>query len=391
MRKVAIVGAGQTVFSGAQTRTNVELFSEAALEAMAGAGVKPADIQALLVGNSLSAFEEAQQIAHTFIVENLGLANVPANTTDGACASSAISIHEAFLWIATGMYDIVLAGGMDRAASMGTKLATETYSMYADAFYDGPTGITFPGIFAMLAHLYAHKYGIEISKLKEQMAQVSVKAHKYGSKNPKAHLQREITVEKVLKSPLVSQPLQVYDCCPFSDGGAAVVLAAEEVARKLTAKPVFITGIGQASAGTLMSQQKYLPHLIARELAVKKAYRMAGCGPADIDVCELHDSFSIAEIIAVESLGFFEYGQGAAASARGETLVGGKVAVNPTGGLKAKGHPVGATGAAQVYEIFRQLRGESGVNQVEGVRIGLTDAMGAAGNLHCCMVMERGW
>jgi acetyl-CoA C-acetyltransferase len=391
MRRVAVVGAGQTVFSGAQSRTNVELFSEAALEAMAGAGVKPRDIQALLIGTAMSDFEESQQIAHTFIMENLGLAGIPANTTDGACASSSVAIHDAFLWIASGMYDVILVGGMEKAASMGTKLATQTYSMYTDAFYDAPTGITFPGVFAMLAHLYAHKYGIEMARLKEQMARISVKAHKYGSLNPKAHLQREITVEKVLKSPMVCQPLQVYDCCPFSDGGAAVVLASEEIARKLTDKPVFLTGIGQASAGTLMSQQDYLPRLIAREHAVKKAYKMAGVEPQDIDVCELHDSFSIAEIIAVESLGFFDYGRGAEASARGETLIGGKVAVNPTGGLKAKGHPVGATGAAQVYEIFRQLRGESGVTQVEGARIGLTDAMGAAGNIHCCFVLERGW
>ena len=172
---------------------------------------------------------------------------------------------------------------------------------------------------------------------------------------------------------------------------AAVVLASEEVARKLTDKPVFITGIGQASAGTLASQQDYLPRLIAREIAAKQAYAMAGVTPQDIDVCELHDSFSIAEILAVESLGFFEYGKGGEATARGETMIGGKIAVNPSGGLKAKGHPVGATGAAQVYEIFRQLRGECGETQVEGARIGLTDAMGASGNIHCNMVLERGW
>jgi acetyl-CoA C-acetyltransferase len=200
-----------------------------------------------------------------------------------------------------------------------------------------------------------------------------------------------LSVEKVLKSPMVCQPLQVYDCCPFSDGGAAVILASEEAARKLTSKPVFITGIGQASAGALASQQDTLPWLIARELAAKEAYAMAGVKPQDIDVCELHDSFSIAEILAVESLGFFERGRGGEAIARGETLIGGKVAVNPSGGLKSKGHPVGATGAAQVYEIFRQLRGECGETQVEGARTGLTDAMGASGNIHCNLVLERGW
>jgi acetyl-CoA C-acetyltransferase len=391
MRKVAVVGVGQTKFSGAQSRTNTELFTEAALDAMNGAGVKARDIQALLVGNALADFEEGQQIAHSFIAENLGLDHVPSILSDGACASSSVVIHDAFLWIASGMYDIVLVGGMEKAASMGTQLATQTYAQYAERFFDYPTGITFPGIFAMLAHLYAKKYGWEMVRLKEQMALVSVKAHKYGLLNPKAHLQRELTVEKVLRSPMVCQPLQVYDCCPFSDGAAVVVLASEEAARKLTDRPVFITGIGQASAGSIASQQKYLPHLIAREIASQKAYKMAGVTPPDIDVCEIHDSFSIAEILAVESLGFFEKGKGGEAIARGETMIGGKVTVNPSGGLKAKGHPVGATGASQVYEIFRQLRGECGVTQVEGARIGLTDAMGACGNIHVNMVMQRGW
>jgi acetyl-CoA acetyltransferase len=243
----------------------------------------------------------------------------------------------------------------------------------------------------MLTYLYASTYHIPIQKLKEQMALVTVKAHKYGMLNPKAHLHRELTVEKVLKSSMVCQPLQVYDCCPFSDGAAAVVLASERIARKLTSKPVFITGVGQASAGSLASQQDYLPRLIARELAAKKAYHMAGVGPADIDVCELHDSFSIAEILAIEGLGFFEYGKGGEATERGETMVGGKVAINPSGGLKAKGHPVGATGAAQVYEIVRQLRGEGGEVQVEGAETGMTDNMGAGGSIQCNIILRRGW
>jgi acetyl-CoA acetyltransferase len=391
MRRVAVVGVGQTRFSGAQNRTNIELFSEAAMAAIADAGLKTGDVQALHIGNALSDFEEGQQIAHPFIAENLGLRNIPTNTCDGACASSSIAIRDAFIWVASGMYDIILVGGMERAASMGTQLATQSYSMFTDRSYEYPTGITFPGVFAMLAHLYAKKYAIPMDKLKEQMALVSVKAHKYGLLNPKAHLQRELTVEKLLRSPMVCQPLQVYDCCPFSDGAAAIVLASEEAARRLTDRPVFITGSGQASAGTLASQQGYLPHLIARELSAKQAYHMAGVTPRDIDVCEVHDSFSIAEILAVESLGFFEYGTGGEASARGETMITGRIAVNPSGGLKAKGHPVGATGAAQVYEIFHQLRGDCGQTQVEGAVTGLTDAMGASGNIHCVMILKRGW
>ncbi|MBN1190854.1 MAG: hypothetical protein JXA46_13955 [Dehalococcoidales bacterium] len=391
MRRVAVVGVGQTKFGGAQSMTNTELFTQAAVEALESANIKNSDVQALLVGNVLSDYEEGQQIAHAFIAENLGLFHIPVNTYDGACASSSVAIHDAFIWIASGLYDIVLAGGMERAATMGTHLATQTYAMYTDRYYDYPTGITFPGVFAMLAHLYAKKCGIEMARLKEQMALVSVKAHKYGHLNPRAHLRKELSVEKVLRSPIVSQPLQVYDCCPFSDGGAAVVLASEEAARKLTDEPVYITGVGQASAGSLASQQDTLPWLVVREEAAKRAYAMSGVGPADIDICEVHDSFSIAEILAIESLGFFPRGTGGEATARGETQIGGKVVVNPSGGLKAKGHPVGATGAAQVYEIFRQLHGLCGETQVEGARTGLTDAMGASGNIHCVMVMERGW
>jgi len=391
MRRVAVVGAGETKFSGAQTRSNVELFTEAAMEAMQEAGVKSRDIQALLVGNVLSDFEEGQQIVHAYIAESLGLSHVPANIYDGACASSAVAIRDAFIWIASGLYDLVLVGGTERAASMGTKLATEAYAMYCDRHFEYPAGITFPGIFAMLTHLYAVKYNIPLPRLKEQMALVSVKAHKFGMLNPKAHMHRELTVEKVLKSNLVCQPLQVYDCCPFSDGAAAVILASEETARRLTDRPVFITGAGQASAGSLASQQDYLPHLIARTVAARQAYQMAGRKPEDIDVCELHDSFSIAEILAIESLGFFEYGTGGEATARGETGPGGKVVINPSGGLKAKGHPVGATGAAQVYEIFHQIRGECGQTQVEGARIGMTDTMGASGSIHVNLILERGW
>jgi acetyl-CoA C-acetyltransferase len=391
MRRVAVVGVGETKFSGAQTRTTAELFAEAAMDALNEAKLKPGQVQALLVGNAMSDYEEGQQITHTFIAESLGLPHVPANVYDGACASSSVAIRDAYIWIASGMYDIVLVGGTERAASMGTKLATQIYSMYCERFSEYSCGITFPGVFAMLAHLYAQRNRIPLPRLKEQMALVSVKAHRYGLLNPKAHLQRQMTVEKVLKSSVVCQPLQVYDCCPFSDGAAALVLTSDEMARKLTAKPVFITGCGQASAGTLAGQKDHLPWIIAREVAVKQAYNMAGVRPEDIDVCELHDSFSIAEIIAIESLGFFERGQGGEAVARGETMIGGKVAINPSGGLKSKGHPVGATGASQVYEIVRQLRGECGQTQVEGARIGLTDTMGASGSIHCNFILQRGW
>jgi acetyl-CoA C-acetyltransferase len=391
MRKVAVVGVGETKFSGAQSRTNSELFCEAAMEALQLANLKSKDIQALLIGNVLADYEEGQQIVQAFIAESLGLEHVPANIYDGACASSAVAIRDAFIWVASGMFDFVLVGGTERAASMGTRLGTQTYAMYSERYAEYPTGITFPGIFAMLAHLYASKYSIPLPVLKEQMAATSIQSHQYGLSNPKAHLRREMTLEKVLKSSMVCEPLQVYDCCPFSDGAAAIILASEDAARRLTSKPVFITGVGQASAGTLAGQQDHLPHLVVRELAAQQAYRMAGRTPRDVQVCELHDSFSIAAILAVESLGFFEKGHGGEAFVRGDTRLNKLISINPSGGLKAKGHPVGATGAAQVYEIFHQLRGECSATQVENARVGLTDAMGASGSIHCNFILERGW
>ncbi len=391
MRKVAVVGIGETKFSTAQARTNVELFTEASMDALDEANLKPKDIQALFVGNALGGFEEGQQMVQAYIAENLGAFNIPANRYDGACASGSMAVRDAFMWVASGFYDIVLVGGTERAAAMGTPLATRTFAMYSDSRYEYPSGITFPAVFALLTHLYAKKYDIPLPKLKEQMASISVKAHHYGMFNPKAHFHKEITVEMVLDSFMVCQPLQLYDCCPFSDGAAALVLASEEAARKLTNRPAYITGVGQASSGALASQQEYLPRIRARELSARQAYDMAGLTPDDIDICELHDCFSIAEIIAMEGLGFFQFGTGGEASQRGETRIDGKIAINPSGGLKAKGHPIGATGAGQVYEIVRQLRGECGETQVEGAKTGMTDTLGGDGSTLCNLILQKGW
>jgi len=392
MRKVAVVGTGETKFSGAQDKTEVELFSEAAMDALNEANLTPKDIQALFVGNVLGDFSEGQGSIQAFIGENIGLSNVPANRYEGACASSSIAIRDAYLWVASGFYDIVLVGGVERAATMGTPLATRTFAMFSDSRYEFPSGITFPGVFAMLAHLYSHKHGIPLPKLKEQMAQTSVQSYRYGTLNPKAHFQKIVTMEEVLKSFMVCTPLQLHDCCPFSDGGSALVLASEEVAKKLTNKPVYITGIGQASAGLLSSQKEFLPRIRSRELACEQSYKMSGRKPEDIDVCELHDCFSMAAIIAAECLGFFDYGTAGEAWLKGEADIGGKVAINPSGGLKSKGHPIGATGAGQAYEVVKQLRGEAEEGrQVPDAKIGMTDTLGGDGGTLCNIIFERGY
>jgi len=390
LRKVAIVGTGHTPFTFATEKTSVELFSEAAMDAINEASLRPKDMQALYLGNCLGGFSEGQAMLQSYAADDIGAFHIPATRFEGACASSSLAIRDAFIWVASGYYDVVLAGGVERAASMGTPLATRTFAMFTDSHYEYPAGLTFPAIFAMLAHLYAKRYGVPLEKLKEQMALVSVQSHYYGMSNPKAQFRKEITTEDVLKGFMVASPLQLLDCCPFSDGAAAVVLVSEERAKEITDKPVYITGIGQASSGKLSAQKDYLPRLRAREESAKQAYDMAGIGPSDIDVCELHDCFSIASLIAAESLGFFEFGTSGEAWQKGEAKIGGKTPINVSGGLKAKGHPIGATGASQVAEIYHQLRGESEERQVEGAKIGLTDTLGGDGVL-CTLIMQKGW
>ena len=395
MRKVAVIGAGETKFSGAQEKTGVELFAEAAMDALNESSLKPKDIQALFVGNALGDFAEGQGMIQSFIAESIGAWDVPSNRYEGACASGGMAIRDAFMWVASGFYDIVLVGGVERAATMSTGLATRTFSMFTDARYEYPTGVTFPAVFAMLAHLYAAKYGLPLDKLREQMAAVSLQSYKYGSINPQAHFfgkYKDLTADKILNGFVVCSPLALHDCCPFSDGAAALILTSEEVAKKLTDKPVYIAGVGQASSGPLSNQNKLLPRIKAREISAKQAYDMAGITPHDVDVCELHDCFSIASIIAAESLGFFEFGKAGEAWMNGEADIGGKVAVNPSGGLKSKGHPIGATGAGQVYEIVKQIRGEvEDERRVEGARIGMTDTLGGDGGTLVNLVLQQGW
>jgi acetyl-CoA C-acetyltransferase/acetyl-CoA acyltransferase len=267
----------------------------------------------------------------------------------------------------------------------------------------------------MLAHLYSKKYGIPLEKLREQMALVAIKSHRNGKLNPNAHFGsiRDIMDSRIVKAkqkglpiptwtdemeffydlsvnPWIAKPLQLFNCCPFSDGAAAVVLTSLEMAKHLTDKPVIIAGVGQASAGDIGSQKDFTL-MPSRQISAKQAYDMAGLGPNDIDVCELHDCFSRSEIVCTEALGFFDFGNGSEAVERGETEIGGRIAINPSGGLKARGHPIGATGAAQVYEIAKQLREEAGARQVDGAKVGMTDTMGGDISTVAHIILKRGW
>ena len=387
MREVAVVGAAMTKF-GISRKSNLEMFAEAGLEAIGQSNLEPRVLQALFFGNCLGDFEEGQLHMAPFAHAELGLTlSAPATRFESACATATVAIRHAALLVGSGVYDLVLAGGTERAARMGTPLATRTFAMACQAQHEAAIGLTFPGVFAMATHLYAHKYGIPLEVLKRNMAEVAVKNHSHGFLNPKAHFQKVIQAETVLSGMMVADPLQLLDCCPFSDGAAAVVIAEAGTARKLTQKPVYIAGMGQASAGPLYRQQD-LTRVRAREASARAAYDQAGLTPRDIDVVELHDCFTIAEILALEGLGFYDFGKAHDAAAKGETTFKGKVVVNPSGGLKAKGHPIGATGAAQVVEIVEQLRGESGPRQVDGARVGLVDTLGGDFGTVCNLILR---
>lgn len=284
-------------------------------------------------------------------------------------------LHAAFrhavMEIAAGVSDVVLVGGGERVLNVPTAESTEYFAYASDASWEQPLGLTFPGVFALVARAHMAKYGTT----EEQMAAVAVKNHKHGTMNPKAQFQKEITLETVMKSPYVADPLKLYDCCPFTDGGAAIVLASEDVARPRR-RAVWVLGTAAASDSMLLGDKKDLSRVMATERAAKAAYQQAGKSPSDVNVVELHDCFTIAEIVATEGLGLFEPGAGGIAAERGDTSLGGKVPVNPSGGLKSKGHPIGATGAAQIAEIVTQLRGEAGPRQVDGARTGLTHTLG---------------
>jgi acetyl-CoA C-acetyltransferase len=370
MRRVAVIGVGVTKF-GKHDRTSAELFASAAADALIDAGIDAGRVQALYYGNVVGSETEHQLHTGPQAASILGIPTVPTTRFETACASSHAAFRHAVMEIAAGVSDVVLVGGAERVLNVSTEDSTAYFAYASDARWEQTLGLTFPGVFALVARAHMAKYGTT----EEQMAAVAVKNHRHGVLNPKAQFQKEITIEQVLRSALVADPLKLYDCCPFTDGGAAVVLASEEVARK-SRRPVWVLGSAAASDYMLLHDKRDLSRVPATERAAAAAYSQAGLGPADVDVVELHDCFTIAEIVATEGLGLFEPGAGGIAAEKGQTSLGGKVPVNPSGGLKAKGHPIGATGAAQVAEIVTQLRGEAGRRQVEGARTGLTHTLG---------------
>jgi acetyl-CoA C-acetyltransferase len=312
--------------------------------------------------------------------------HLPTVRVEGGGACGAIALLQARMAIASGMYDIVVVGGAEKMTDVGDVQAAEILSSTADQEWESVFGATFAGLYAMMARRHMHDFGTT----REHLAAVAVKNHKNGSLNPNAQFQKEITTEDVLRAPWVAEPLGLFDCAPLSDGAAAVVLCAMEKARRYTETPIRIAGSGQASDFLALHDRRDLTAMDATVVAGKRAFSEAKVEPHGIQVAEVHDNFTITEILAIEDLTFVEKGKGGPATADGVTALNGKISVNPSGGLKARGQPVGATGVAQAVEIVRQLRGEAGKRQVVGAQRGLTHTLGGTGATAVVHVFERG-
>ncbi|MFH2112149.1 MAG: beta-ketoacyl synthase N-terminal-like domain-containing protein [Candidatus Bathyarchaeota archaeon] len=397
-RNVCIVGAGMTRFHHKlhADKQGRELFVEAALEAAASVDkdFTLGDAEALYLGYFSSDMFERQAHTSALMADWLGVNPIPATRIETACASSGAAVNVGALAVASGLYDVVLVGGVEKMRNLDTGQVTDTLALAADASYEAAMGFTFPGLYAAMADAHFSKHG----STWEQLAAIAVKNHVNGALNDKAQYQETIMEiagklgeRKGLKfrdeleflrselNPFVASPLRLFDCCPISDGAAVVVLAAEEVAHKYTDTPVKLLGLSQASDTMAIHDREDLTTLKATTLASRQAYKMAGVKSKDVDVACVHDCFTIAELVATEDLGFFPKGKGGVAAVEGRTGLSGDKPINPDGGLKAKGHPVGATGAAMVVEMFKQLRGQAGRRQVKDAEVGLTQNVGAAG------------
>jgi acetyl-CoA C-acetyltransferase len=348
-----------------------DLFVEAASEALRSARADHLD--AVFIGNMSAGQFVGQEHIGPLLVDHLGMAGVAAGRVESACASGGLALRTAFVEVASGMSDLVMAAGVEKMTDSID--VTEVLATASDQELEAYHGITFPGLYAMIARAHMEKHGTT----EEDLSWVSVKNHRHGALNPKAQFPAEVTLEEVMRSSMVADPLRLLHCSPVSDGAAAVLLCPLDQAKKYTDRPVRIRASGLATGSMALADRKDIAFLDAVQLSAQRAYKMAGLAPADMQLAEVHDCFAIAEICCIEALGLVACGKGSSAARTGETALGGRIPVNTSGGLKSKGHPVGATGIAQAIELCEQLRGEAGARQVKGARIGLAQNMGGSG------------
>lgn len=376
MKDVAVIGVGCTTFGEKWGHSFRDLFIEAGALALEDAGLSGEQIDALYVGNmSAGRFVEQEHIG-ALIADYAGMAtrHIPSTRVEAACSSGGLAFRQAFMAVASGMASIAVAAGVEKMTDVAPGQTVDTLASAADREWEGFVGATFPGLYAMIANDYMHRYPLS----REQLAQVAVKNHFNGARNPIAQFQQEITIDTVINSTLVADPLRLFDCSPITDGAAAVVLAPLEEARRFTDTPVRVISSAQASDTIALHDRRDISTLDASVEAGKRAFAQAGLSHKDIDLVEVHDCFTIAEICAIEDLGFCTKGEAGQLTEEGVTALNGDLPVNTSGGLKACGHPVGATGIKQIFEVVQQLRGEAGKRQVEA-EIGMAHNVGGTG------------
>jgi len=413
-RGVAVVGTGMSRFGMFKDKDSRDLLVEAYSEMLSSVdkGVDPRDIEAIWLGNFSNDFYVHQGHMGPIVADVLGHTPKPVTRTEGACAASTLAFRDAVFSIASGYYDIVMAGGVEEMSKVTTEEATEGLALALDRPYEGIVGFTFPGVFASLANAYFERYGAT----HEHLMNVTIKSHNNARFNPKAQFKASVhdimnsRIERAKKrgqpiptwkdereflrdlnaNPMVAWPLQVFDCCPMSDGASCILLVAEEIAKNFTDNPIYVIGIGQGSGRPLHTGASFTS-FEANKNAAKEAYGLSGLTSKDIQFSEVHDCFSIAEIIHMEDLGFFKEGEGYKAVEEGLTRLDGPMPINTSGGLKCKGHPVGATGTAQMHEVWEQLRGEAGERQIpnKNLRIGASHNLGGTGGTCTFCIFER--
>ena len=388
-RKVAIIGTGMTK-SGTSPVSSWLLFGEAALEAVNEAGIKLSDIQGLHIGNVYSAYTEEQTNISPLVLSALGIENnIPCTRYEAACCSGSIAFRQGYLNILSGTYDLLLVGGTERLRSVPGSAVQQAMATSMDKS-ERNAGLTFGAYWAYVAKAYARKYGLSDDKLQELLAEISVKNHYHGSFNKKTHFQNQVTKDEVLNSVMVSPPIKLLDCCPFSDGAAALVLASEDLAKNCK-NPIWIEGSGQASGKFQITASDDLSTNPAIEKATGDAYKQAKMGPDDIDIAELHDCVNIHEVLCLEGAGLFKKGEGIYSAAERKTYFDGGIPISLSGGLKTRGHPVGATGAYQLCEVSRQLRGDwDGKRASNSPEIGLTVNVGGTGTVVTAHILRKG-
>ncbi len=382
MRDVAVIGVGMTKFGELWSTPLRDLFAEAALNCLDDAGIDRGEIRSAWIGCMSGGLFNGQEHLASILTDYAGLKGISATRVESACASGGAAFRAAWLEVASGHSDFVLAAGVEKMNDGAD--ATYCLATAADQEYEVFHGVTFPGLYAMIANAHMGRYGTT----REQLAHVAVKNHRNGARNPRAHFPMEITLDTVLKAVKVAEPLGLFDCSPVTDGGACVLLAPVEVAKTLGRPFAKVRAVGHATDSIALHDRADLTRIPVVREAAGRAYEMAGVQARDIDFAEVHDCFTIAEIVCTEELGFFEAGQGGPAAAEGQTAREGKIPINPSGGLKSKGHPVGATGIAQICEVVWQLTGHAEGRQLKSPKLGMAQNMGGSGGSCTVSILE---